>query len=234
MTNIIPLPPMRTDGTIEISCDVHKGHPAYGGLLADAPRAGRCPVWISAHGRESIRTDLPPAAALTALADHDPSDVLAQRWPGRCCLWCECPPPFGGEFTGLTPASEPAGDPVGAAARLADEQGRAHLALVPVSRPADVPAALSWTGACNALDDAIGLSAVLRSWEDRFGALLVRIDRATLWVAVDAPPWTEDDCLRVAMEHFAFCCDVDGEDPRPLRRYAATLRGAHRWRFWWD
>lgn len=234
MNDIIPLPPMRTDGTIEISQGVHEGHPAYGELLAQAPRAGCCPVWISDYGVESIRTDLPPAAALAGLAERDAATVLAQRWPGRCFPWCDCRAPFAEEFPGLAAAAGPTADPIATAVRLADEPGRAHLALVPVLRPADVPAALGWSGMCNAWDDVVGLSAVLRSWEDRFGAFLVRIDRATLWLSVAAPPWTEDECLRVAAEHFAFCCDVDGEDPRPLRHYAETLSGARRWRFWWD
>jgi hypothetical protein len=93
---------------------------------------------------------------------------------------------------------------------------------------------VGWRGAVNHHGDVTGLSAVVRSWEDRFGALLVRLDLATLWLSVAAPPWRERQCLGVAAEHFAFCWDVDGEDPRPLREYAAALAGRTAWRFWWD
>ena len=106
--------------------------------------------------------------------------------------------------------------------------------MVPVARPADVVAATGWLGAVNLGEDVAALSAVLRSWEDRFGAMLVAMDEATLWLSVAAPPRTDAQCLGIAAEHFAFCPDVDGEDPRPLRVYASTLRGRDHWRFWWD
>ena len=95
-------------------------------------------------------------------------------------------------------------------------------------------AATGWTGAINLGENPAALSAVLRSWEDRFGALLVLMEAATLWLSVAAPPMTEAECLGIAAEHFTFCPDVDGEDPRPLRTYASTLRGRNSWRFWWD
>lgn len=112
--------------------------------------------------------------------------------------------------------------------------GCAHLALAPVSRPADIPAVTGWSGMINLSDDLAGLCAVLRSWEERFGAFLVQMDRATLWLSVSKPSWSAAECLGVAAEHVAFCPDVDGEDPRPIRQYAQSLRGARRWRLWWD
>lgn len=182
---------------------------SYGRLLAEAPVAGRCPVWISDCGRRSVRTERFPAATLDELDGRDAATVLAKRWPGRCYPWCDCRAPFGEECPGMAPASDPHGDPIAAAVELADSPARRHLALVPVSRPADVPAALCWNGMCNAVDEVVGLSAVLRSWEDRFGALLVSVALATSWVSVAAPPWTEEGCLR-------------------------TLAGARHRRFWWD
>jgi hypothetical protein len=134
----------------------------------------------------------------------------------------------------LAEPSEPVEDAWEKAMRFAGEQWWSHLAVVPVSRPADVVAAVGWLGTVNYHRDVTGLAAVLRSWEDRFGAMLVRLDSATLWLSVAAPPRSERQCLSVAEEHFAFCPDVDGEDPRPLREYAATLAGRTVWRFWWD
>ncbi len=105
---------------------------------------------------------------------------------------------------------------------------------MPGTRPADAVAVLGWRGTGNRHDDVSGLAAVLRSWEERYGAVLVEIDFMTLWVSVAAPPRTPSECRAVAAEHFAFCPDVDSEDPRPLRLYASTLAGNPRWRFWWD
>jgi uncharacterized protein DUF4253 len=64
--------------------------------------------------------------------------------------------------------------------------------------------------------------------------VLVRMHPSTLDLAVAAPPWTEEECLRVAAEHFAFTCDDDSPTPKTLREYAQGLRGMGRWSFWWD
>ena len=108
------------------------------------------------------------------------------------------------------------------------------LGIVPARRPADVPAAAGWTGMCNSWDEVAEVSAVLRSWEDRFGAVLVRMHLSVLELAVTAPPWSRTDCERVAAEHFAFTCDDDSPTPKTLRQYAQNLSGARRWWFWWD
>jgi hypothetical protein len=74
-------------------------------------------------------------------------------------------------------------------------------------------AAVDCSGRCNYGRDLSELSAVLRSWR-----------------SASARSW----CASVAAEHFAFCRDVDWEDPRPLRTYATGLVGGSTWRFWWD
>lgn len=217
---------------MEVSRDAVDGHPAYGMLLADAATTGRCPVWISDRGLERLQP--PEHPVLAEVARLDAAEILDDQWPGACYVDCDCRDPFGATFPGLVPAPEPVDDPVAAAIRFAGGPRRAHLAVVPVSRPADIPATLGWLGAGNYLYDLACMSAVLRSWEDRFGAVLVHMDSATLLLSVAAPPSTREECLGVAAEHFAFCCDVDGEDPRPLRVYAQGLHGAQRWRFWRD
>jgi hypothetical protein len=147
--------------------------------------------------------------------------------------------PFGIEFPGWCP-----GSPWNATTRFSTQSTSASpafgaLAVVPVHRPADILAAIGWSGACNYLRDVVELSAVLRSWEDRFGALLVGISFCTLDLAAASPPVTEDECLRGAAEHIAFCRDAfethTGQmSPDTLPRYAVRLRRLPRWRFWWD
>ncbi|MGC7358384.1 DUF4253 domain-containing protein, partial [Mycobacteroides abscessus subsp. massiliense] len=58
------------------------------------------------------------------------------------------------------------------------------LLLVPVARPADVPAALGWWGGTNYCLTGTDFTAVLRSWEDRFGAVLISIGFDTMTVRV--------------------------------------------------
>ncbi len=230
MTTDIALPPLRNLGPVRMTRDRLDGHPAYLPLLAEASRSGCCPVWVTEPERLNVPDDVPRAVAAIERADVEA--FMAARWMQNCPL-CGCRDPFD-EFPGLQPALLRTEDPTVAAARMATGRMSAHLALVPVSRPADTVTALGWTGPCNYQEDLAGMSGVLRSWEDRFGALVVQMDTSTLWVSVAAPPRTVDQCHRVAAEHFSFCRDVDWEDPRPLRRYADTLRGNGTWRFWWD
>ncbi|MGI5128388.1 DUF4253 domain-containing protein [Pseudonocardia sp. CA-107938] len=223
------LPPLRSIGPIRVSRDRLDGHPAYASLLHEAASTGACPVWVTALNRVEPPDD--PAAAIAAIPDVDPEEFLARHWTRNCPL-CGCRDPFG-TFPGLAPRTRSSPNPLETAESAVALQ-RGHLALVPAGRPADVITALGWTGPANYGADLTGLSAVLRSWEDRFGAVLVRVDAATLWLSVASPPRTPHHAERIAAEHFSFCRDVDWEDPRPLRTYAADLVGAHTWRFWWD
>lgn len=227
MTNTEFLPPLRPLGPLRISSEPVDGHPSYGPLLHQAQVTGCCPVWVTAPDRLQPPDD--PAAALARIRHLDAEAYLASCWTPNCPL-CGCRDPFGG-FPGLAPPGRSKADPLELAAK-AEHLRIGHLTLVPADRPADVITAIGWTGPCNYGTDLAGLSAVLRSWEDRFGAVLVRLDGATLSVA--APPRTVRHAQQIAAEHLAFCRDVDGEDPRPLRAYASGLVGRSTWRFWWD
>jgi len=175
-------------------------HP-YGGVFSGAAIATRCPAWITDGGLSSLG---PAAVPLEDIDQRDAQAVLAARWP------------FVDALPGLAPAVHAGDEPA-----PPHDWGIGHLALVPVSRPADIPAALGW---CGLDEDVAGLCAVLRSWEKRFRAFLVRIDLATLWLSVAAPPVTEEECLAVAVEHVAYCRAVD------LRVLAQQLGGDRTWK----
>jgi hypothetical protein len=213
--------------------------PTYRQLLLDAATNGRCPVWIAGPGRTDPPDD--PASALTDLETRDVSQILAGGWPGGCPCCDERLDPFRDGFPGLLP--RPAVDTdvaIWHAARVADDQPfLGEPTLVAASRPADVPAVIGWMGSYNSWQDTVGMSAVLRSWEERFGALLYCVNASTLELAVAAPPRTGEECLRVAAEHIAFCIDAfdtyTGQiTTDTLREYARRLRDAPEWRFWWD
>ena len=239
MTNSRPLPPTRRHGSLEISCATFDDPVLYGRLLANAPSSGRCPVLLSDHALPALGEDQNPIRVLAEVNRLDATAVLADRWPGTCPSCSSWLAPFGPSFPGLAPRFADVADLqpdalVAAAVRMASEPRHMLLGIASADRPADVPAAGGWTGMCNSWDDVAEVSAVLRSWEDRFGAVLVRMHLSTLELAVAAPPWTVDDCERVAAEHFAFTCDDDSPTPKTLRQYAQGLRGAQRWWFWWD
>jgi hypothetical protein len=114
------------------------------------------------------------------------------------------------------------------------------LLLVPATRPADSVDQLGWDGACNWFLSGADIAAVLRSWEDRFGAYIVSIGCAEFDLVVTRPPVSDEQCLLLADEHYCFC--PDNFSPQTLaepvlysrEKYAEMLRGARRWHFWWD
>ncbi|MEC3975260.1 DUF4253 domain-containing protein, partial [Amycolatopsis sp. H20-H5] len=101
-------------------------------------------------------------------------------------------------------------------------------------RPADIPALLGWRGARHAIGDTAALSAVLRSWEERFGALLIGLGEEELILSVAAPPTTVQRALGVAAEQLAFCDRPFIHQPGSFREFAGELLHATTWRFQWQ
>ena len=102
------------------------------------------------------------------------------------------------------------------------------------ARPADVLAVVGWDGAINYHGTSAPLACVLRSWEDRFGARLVRLGFDAMDLLVERPLPSYQAALGVAAEHFAFCPDNIYQGEGSIRRYAASLSGTAIWSFWWD
>jgi hypothetical protein len=139
---------------------------------------------------------------------------------------------FGKRFRGLgAPAGSVDDDAV--ASVVANLPGR--LGLVAVARPADVPATIGWLGATNYLGGG-ELSIALRSWEDRYGAELIRMGSDYAELAVRNPPRTHQEAVVAAAEHFAVCPDVisQNDDGYSPTEYADSLIGASEWYCWWD
>lgn len=81
-----------------------------------------------------------------------------------------------------------------------NDRGRYRLLLIPCHRPADAIAAVGLE-----LSGLIGdglISAVLRSWESRFGATVVEFGAGRLVLAVNAPPRDATNASRLAREFF--------------------------------
>jgi hypothetical protein len=145
-------------------------------------------------------------------------------------------------FPGLAPPqpiSLRAADIEAAVAR----QAPAWLGLVPAGRTADVPLAVGWFGTSDAFScdwgrwDAPGaVTGLLRSWEDRFGARVLRLGYASMHLLVERPPVTHEESLGVAAELFGVSSGVltDHGYVSTLRRIAGQIHRSALWRFWWD
>ncbi|ROO86350.1 uncharacterized protein DUF4253 [Actinocorallia herbida] len=184
-----------------------------------------------------------------APSSYDPERVLSASWEG--CTASGDPDdhlsesereavtaPYGRRWPGLAPGLKGA-DPVLAAEEYASHLmtlGREwRLGLVATGRGADSVAAAGWIGPVNHVEDTAEIAAVVRSWEDRFGAIVVGVGFADLYLSIAAPPTTPTEALPIAAEHFAFCPDSVWQGRHhDLRSYARELVDLHEWRFWWD
>ncbi|ACU38569.1 DUF4253 domain-containing protein [Actinosynnema mirum] len=193
--------------------------------------------------------ELTPAPSAAAGA-HDPAVVLERWWAAHTgedpedqltpAQRLAVTAPFGRAWPGLAPARVPTNDPGRVADDLAGELLRGHgslrLGLVAADRGADALTVAGWRGAAGYVDDTAELSAVLRSWESRFGAQVVGVGSGTLLLSVAAPPTTLTEALAIAVEHFAVCPDNvwQSDEAHPLMAYAERLVGDHSWTFWWE
>ncbi len=78
----------------------------------------------------------------------------------------------------------------------------ARIGLVAAGRPADVLPVIGWGGLVNCGESLLRLTAVLRSWEDRFGARLIDVGYADLRLFAERPPRTLAAAQRLAATAF--------------------------------
>ncbi|MDX3752349.1 DUF4253 domain-containing protein [Streptomyces sp. AK08-02] len=154
---------------------------------------------------------------------HDPGPPFEQ-WPGLAP---------GMPVTSAGPTPEEA---VSGMLQEIVETGRCgldecRLVLVPAGRGSDALALLGWS-----VDAPLALlCALLRSWEDRFGAQVMAVSGSELRVSVARPPVEAERVNRLALEHVLSTADnIVDDPPTPFPEYAAALPGRTRWSFWWD
>lgn len=211
-------------------------------LAAAFPTHGLWPLVLESlpdddDDRPWLPGELDPTAS-TSPDEHDLEEVLAGWWNDSIPVEDEGEDafeelaPFGREFPGLAPASQSALNTYALDSVTAQLTGR--LGLVACTRPADVVMVIGWQGPVNCYSDMGQLSAVLRSWEDRFGAFVVGIGFDTLTLAVQRPPDDLDLALAIAAEYFAACSDNIYQGAGDIKTYAEGLIGQSFWTFWWD
>jgi hypothetical protein len=191
--------------------------------------------WDSGEFQPATEAEIDATDARTVLEDgwRDSLVPINDPWPpGTGPL-----APFHPYFPGLAP-SQPLSDEL----LVAPAGGRARIGLVSCRRPADAIGVMGWLGAINVRRPA-EVSAVLRSWQERFGAVVVRLGFATVTLLVTRPPISDDDAVHVAAEVAALCPDAlwQPEELPPYLPRDATLAAMGRhlvresvWRLWFD
>jgi hypothetical protein len=140
--------------------------------------------------------------------------------------------PFGREFPGLAPAEDTPLHPTELDKVLGSLPAR-RLGLVPASRPADVLPLIGWSGATNSYGNSLPIAAVLRSWENRFGARLLETGFGDLSVLASRPPRTTEHAQRLAAEQWAFSNEC-GNGLTDIPAITSQLLNSPIWNFWWD
>jgi hypothetical protein len=81
----------------------------------------------------------------------------------------------------------------------------------------------------------VWIGAVLRSWEDRFGARLLTVGPgAEIRLLVERPPRTQAAAEQLAAEHCVFCTECAGRGLGSVPEVARAILDAPIWTFWWD
>lgn len=188
-----------------------------------------------------------PPPSLAEIDGIDGGAVVAQLWEEKAvddgeesAEWVDdMVAPFSRDFPGLAafvaeqrPASE--------LTAVLDALPPLHLCLAAADRPGDFLTAVGW-GTTEAWWEALpSLSAVLRSWEDRFGARLLQIGPgAEIRLLVSRPPQSRDAALAVAAELWAFGDMVwvthsPEEQVESVAEIASLIIDQPLWGFWWD
>lgn len=118
--------------------------------------------------------------------------------------------------------------------------GPARIGLVPASRPADVLALAGYNATVNRYGaEPELLPAALRSWEDRFGAVLMEVGYDHIRLLARRPPRTLPDAQAVAAELWAFCdefwpIDRPGTAIHKVKTIATSILDIPIWSLWLD
>ena len=135
-------------------------------------------------------------ADIDAIDAIDLTATLAERWEQRKSGLASTAP-FAA-FPGLAPAQSGPERVDVFPARAFERPAR--LLLVPCNRPADAVTAL---GGIDGDSDPPVVSAILRSWEQRAGAVLYEVEPGTVRLSIARPPGHVQDALRFAVELYA-------------------------------
>ena len=112
-------------------------------------------------------------------------------------------------------------------------QKTVSLCFFPVEQSWQVPALLRY-GGWNVCPLPVEHSSIHLSWHKRYGAEIVCLSGDTIECFVPHPPTTQQECRKLALEHFAYCSDIVRQEHGSLEALATDLLRNRIWYFWWD
>jgi hypothetical protein len=241
-----------------------QANPLLWATVSSVPGAGH--AWLACHGLQSGTGLVPILLAyldgaeaggrpwdsgevgdrcnLAEVDRLDPATILAASWadsldpddddPEQAAMVA----PFSLRFPGLAKAQEEGLSPA-EITQIVGGLPSARLGLVPANRPADVLALVGYNGTINRYGTPAGLSAVMRSWEDRFGAVLLEVGFSHIRLLVQRPPRSLAAARAAAAEIWAMCDEFwpiehPGESVRDVSEIADYVVGGSIWSLWLD
>jgi uncharacterized protein DUF4253 len=198
-------------------------------------------------GRPWDEGELNDRCDLAAVDRLDAAALLARDWAASAPTaeeleedpeWAAMIAPYGDKYPGLAPTQDQAltGTELG---RALGWFGAARVGLVPAARAADVLALVGYNGTVNSYGTPEVLSAVLRSWEDRFGAVLVEVGFDHIRLLARRPPRTLPDAQNVAAELWLMCdefwpADRPGTAVHEIGAITEHIMNVPIWSLWLD
>jgi len=242
---------------VPVAWVTHQAVPGAGriwaALSAAHPQTGLVPFLLGTLYGEPARPwdteEFAPPADLVQADRMDAAEVLTEMWDGEMPSdeeeeeeeeeedeeygepWPTVIAPFSKQFPGLAPP----GDTLLSNAELDSVLASlppTRIGLVPARRPADVLPLIGWTPSDQS--DALPITAVVRSWEDRFGARLLEVGFAEIRLLASRSPRTRAGAQHLAAEQFAFCDECAGQGLHDVPAITDHLLNSPLWTFWWD
>jgi hypothetical protein len=216
------------------------------------PATGLVPILLGfldggQEGRPWDAGELDDRCSLALVDQLDAAAVIAQSWADSVPVEEEFDDdpelaamlaPYGAQFPGLARGQDKELTEA-ELARALSFFGAARIGLVPASRPADVLALAGYNGTVNRYGTPEVLSAAMRSWEDRFGAVLVEVGFAYIRLLAKRPPRSWPDAQAVAAELWSlsdefWLIDRDDRAVHEVGTIAQSVLEAPVWSLWLD
>jgi len=107
------------------------------------------------------------------------------------------------------------------------------IGLADIAEPWMLPAATAY-GNWNDCPEASLHCAIMRRWNEQYGAEIVSMSGDVIECHVKRPPATKADAITLAWEQYWYCTDIVEQGVETISNLAATLLNHEYWYFWWD